>query len=71
MKYMSAEWKDRLEHWMHTLQQDLYLPLGEISAEGFLTMEELSLQEASAQVFTPMKPGTRCGKSYDDRARDT
>ena len=65
MKYMSAEWKDRLKHWMHTLQQDLYQPLGEISVEGFLTMEELSLQEASAQAFAPMNPGTRWGKSYE------
>ncbi len=65
MKYMSAEWKDRLKHWMHTLQQDLYRPLGEISVEGFLTMEELSLQEASAQAFAPMNPGTRWGKSYE------
>ena len=65
MKYMSAEWKDRLKHWMHTLQQDLYQPLGEISVEGFLTMEELSLQEASAQAFAPMNSGTRWGKSYE------
>ena len=65
VKYMSAEWAGRLKHWMHTLQQDLYQPLGEIRAEGFLTMEELSLGEASARTFTPMKPGTRWGKSFE------
>ena len=65
MKYMSAEWKDRLKHWMHTLQQDLYEPLGSIPMEGFLTAEELSLPEASVRTFAPMKPGTRWGKSYE------
>lgn len=28
MTYMHSEWKDRLAHWMRTLKQDLYLPLG-------------------------------------------
>ena len=65
MKYMSAEWKDRLRHWIHTLQQDLYQPLGEISMEGFLTMEELTLPEASVRAYKPMKTGTKWGKSYE------
>ena len=65
MKYMSTEWRGRLKHWMHTLLLDLYQPLGEIFVEGFLTMKELSLQEASVQTFSPMKPGTRWGKSYE------
>ena len=65
MKYMSAEWRDRLKHWMHTLQQDLYQPVEEIPLEGFLTMEELSPEEASRHAFAPVAPGTRWGKSYE------
>ena len=65
MKYMSAEWQGRLKHWMYTLQQDLYEPLGTIPVEGFLTTEELSLQEAAKGSFAPMQPGTKWGKSYE------
>ena len=28
MKYMHSEWKGRLNHWLETLKQDFYLPLG-------------------------------------------
>ena len=31
MKVMHSEWKDRVKHWMRTLKDDLYQPLGEIS----------------------------------------
>ena len=65
MKYMSAEWQGRLKHWMYTLQQDLYEPLETIPVEGFLTTEELSLQEAAKGSFAPMQPGTKWGKSYE------
>ena len=62
---MSAEWQGRLKHWMHTLRQDLYAPLGTIPVEGFLTSEELSLQEAAKGDFVPMQPGAKWGKSYE------
>lgn len=42
MKYMHSEWQRRLDHWLKTLKDDLYLPLGEMETEGFLTMEQLS-----------------------------
>ncbi|MBQ3705966.1 MAG: alpha-mannosidase [Clostridia bacterium] len=65
MKCMSAEWQDRLMNWMRTLEQDLYEPLESIPMEGFLTGEELSLQEAEKGDFSPMRPGDRWGKSYE------
>ena len=39
MKYMHSEWRQRLNHWLETLKQDLYLPLGNIDVEAFLTMD--------------------------------
>ena len=39
MKYMLSEWTGRLNHWMHTLESDLYLPLGELAMEGYLYRE--------------------------------
>lgn len=46
MKVMHSEWKDRVKHWMRTLKDDLYQPLGEISWEAFPTMEYLTSEEA-------------------------
>ena len=65
MKNMSAEWQGRLKHWLYALRQDLYRPLGAIPLEGFLTMEELAPREASARAFSPMRPGTKWGRSYE------
>ena len=45
MKVMHSEWKDRVKHWMRTLKDDLYQPLGEISWEAFPTMEYLTSEE--------------------------
>ena len=46
MKLVHSEWKDRVKHWMRTLKDDLYEPLGEISWEAFPTMEYLTPEEA-------------------------
>lgn len=65
MEYMTSEWKQRLEHWLYTLRQDFYHPLGEIPVEGFCTMEQLSLEEASKGNFSPIQPGAKWGHSYE------
>ena len=65
MKNMSAEWQARLKNWLYALRQDLYRPLGAVPLEGFLTMEELAPREASARAFSPMRPGTKWGRSYE------
>ena len=65
MKYMHSEWQKRLELWMHTLRQDFYLPLGSIDVEAFLTMDQLTLDDAAKGDFKPMPTGTLWGKSYE------
>ena len=65
MKYMHSEWKGRLRHWVKTLKEDLYLPLGPIDVEGFATMEHLPLEEAQKGSFTPMPAGTQWGHIYE------
>ena len=65
MKYMHSEWQRRLDHWLKTLKDDLYLPLGEMETEGFLTMEQLSPDEALKGPFTPMKKGTKWGRTWE------
>ena len=65
MKYMHSEWQARLRHWLETLKQDLYLPLGTIEVEGFTTMDHLTPEEAAKGPFAPMAEGTRWGHSYE------
>ena len=65
MKYMHSEWKGRLNHWLETLKQDFYLPLGEIPVEGFLTMEHLTPEEAAKGPFEPMGAGEEWGHIYE------
>ena len=44
--YMHSEWQQRLKHWLNTLRKDLYLPLGPIDVEAFMTMDYLTPEEA-------------------------
>ena len=65
MKYMHSEWRRRVEHWIETLKKDLYHPLDRIAAEAFFTMEHLMPNQAAAQAFAPIAPGTPWGKSWE------
>ena len=65
MKYMHSEWRDRLEHWIRTLKDDLYQPLGPIGVEAFFTMEHLTPKEAAAGPFAPIQPGTAWGHTWE------
>ncbi len=65
MKLMHSEWRDRVAHWMRTLKDDLYMPLGEIPLEAFTTMEYLTPQEAQKGDFTPVIPGFTWGRIWE------
>ena len=65
MKYMHSEWRQRLAHWMEALKQDLYLPLGDIPVEAFLTMDYLTPDEALKGDFQPMAVGTQWGRTWE------
>lgn len=62
---MQPEWKGRLDHWIQTLQKDFYEPLGEINFEGFVTFDQLSVQQAmEREDYVPMPAGTDWGKEW-------
>ncbi len=65
MKLMHSERKDRIAHWVRTLKEDFYEPLGEISWEAFCTMEHISPQEAERGNFAPAEPGFTWGNTYE------
>ncbi|MDD7174041.1 MAG: glycoside hydrolase family 38 C-terminal domain-containing protein [Clostridiales bacterium] len=62
---MNPEWTDRLAHWIQTLRQEFYEPLGEITLEGMTTMDMLSPQEAERGAFAPMPAGTPWGRTWE------
>ena len=65
MKVMNAEWRDRVDHWVRTLKEDFYEPLGEISWEASRTMEQLSPEEARELPFVPVQPGFVWGNTWE------
>ena len=65
MKYMHSEWQHRLRHWLETLKKDLYLPLGPIEVESFMTMDQLTPEAAARGDFAPMAPGTKWGHTWE------
>lgn len=65
MKLMHSEWQDRVKHWIRTLKDDFYEPLGEISWEAFTTMEYLTPQEAQEGDFALVGPGFTWGREWE------
>ena len=65
MKLMHSEWQDRVKHWVRTLRDDFYEPLGEIRWEAFRTMDHLSPEEALQGHFTSAEPGFIWGKTWE------
>lgn len=65
VKYMHSEWRRRLEHWIETLKKDLYQPLETIKTEAAFTMDHLSYDQALAQSFAPIAPGTPWGRTWE------
>ena len=65
MKVMNAEWRDRVDHWVRTLKEDFYEPLGEITWRASRTMEHLSPEEAQKLSFVPVQPGFVWGDTWE------
>lgn len=62
---MHSEWSGRIRHWIRTLKDDFYEPLGEIVWEAYQTMERLTPEEVKQRPFTPVKPGFTWGHTWE------
>ena len=62
---MNAEYNDRIEHWIRTLKDDFYEPLGEIPFAAYPTMEQFSIAEIRELEFMPVVPGWKWGRTYE------
>lgn len=65
MDVLSSEWRDRIAHWIRTLKQDFYAPLGEIGWEAFRTRNHLSPRELESREFVPVSPGFTWGETWE------
>lgn len=65
MNLMHSEWRDRVRHWVRTLKDDFYEPLGEITWEAFPTMDYLTPEEAEKGAFVPVSPGFSWGHIWE------
>jgi alpha-mannosidase len=65
MNVMHSEWRGRISHWVRTLKDDFYEPLGEIKWVCAKTMEELSYEKMQQLSFTPVEPGYTWGNLWE------
>ena len=65
MPLLHSEYQGRLAHWQRVLAEDFYRPLGEISFEGFTTMEHLTPEDAAGRDFRPVPEGTVWGQPWE------
>ena len=64
-RLMTSEYQDRVKEWLEVLQNDFYLPLGEIPMEYFRTFDELTYGEASQMQYEPAAPGMTWGRTWE------
>lgn len=65
MEVLDSVWKDRIDHWLRTLKEDFYKPLGEISLEAYKTKTHLLYEEVQKKDFFAVKPGFTWGEIYE------
>jgi alpha-mannosidase len=65
MGIISGEYRDRIKHWIRTLKEDFYTPLGDMEFEYYRTMDHMKLAEVRNQEFTPVETGHTWGNLYE------
>ncbi len=65
MKVMQSEWRDRLDHWIRTLRDDIYRPLGEMKWEACRIWEHISAEEAEKLAYEPVCAGYTWGELWE------
>lgn len=62
---LAAEMDGRIKIWMEELKKHIFIRLGEIRFEGWLTRDRISYEEALKQEYKPMEPGTPWGGKWE------
>lgn len=64
MNIMSSELEGRLDHWIHTLREDLYTPAFPLHWEVCHPDHPVGIGDLNSQVFHPVEEGYTWGFSY-------
>jgi len=62
---LTLEWRRKIDTWRGELQRFLFVELGDVPLEGFITREQLTCQEACARPMTAMPAGTAWGAKWE------
>ena len=62
---LTIEWRRRIDNWRKELPEHFYIPLDTVALEGFITLDQLSAQEALQGDFVPMPAGTKWGAKWE------
>ena len=61
---LTKEWLNRITHWDSALWQICYEPLDTLELTGFLTLKQLTVDQAANHKFHPMPVGTIWGAKW-------
>jgi alpha-mannosidase len=62
---LTEEWRHRINRWQTVLWASCYRPLGKVALNGFVTLDQLSEEEALQRKFQPMPTGTPWGAKWE------
>jgi len=62
---LNPEWQNRIDCWHRAFRKALYKPLGPVAFEGFVTRDQLTLEQALARPLSPFPPGTPWGGKWE------
>jgi len=62
---LTPEWRHRIDNWRNELPRHFYRKLGPVDLSGFVTIEQLSHEEAIQRDSEPMPEGTRWGAKWE------
>lgn len=65
MKIQTSEWSERIDHWIRTLKDDFYAPLGELHFKACFTDRQIPEEEAVKMADKPVEPGFVWGREYE------
>ena len=62
---LTLEWLNRINQWRHTMPRLFYRELGRVTFDGFVTKDQLTVEEAERRRFKPMPAGTAWGAKWE------
>jgi alpha-mannosidase len=62
---LTIEWKRRIDNWRKELPRHFYRPLQGVNLSGFITTEQLTVDQAAQRDFFYMPPGTCWGAKWE------